>query len=405
MNCPARSLRVSWFLAVRSFARGNFGVTTMTVALMAIIYINVLFLPSLIAGAVDAINRQIIETTTSDLVISSADGDGTIDDVAAYLDEITATPGAASATATLRVGTQVSHGSESNAWAVDAIDPVAYAQVFTTPGHLIEGDYLTADDVDGVLLGIGIAGADQTELRTYSSSLKTVHPGDVVMVTLTGGTQQAFTVRGVYQNDFPLSDQGALITDAAAARFLPAAGDLATAIHVKSDGVPPGELADRLAEVRSDVSLQTPDQLTAAIQDQIEAFELIDSIMRAISLLVAAVTVFIITYVDLVNRRRQIGIERAIGIKASAIVGSYVIRAVVNAVIGTAAGLAVFHLLVMPLVERHPFMFPTGPAVLVSDPGDAVRNLVLLVVVSVASVLVPAFRTVRMKILDAIWGT
>lgn len=405
MNRPARSLRVSWFLAVRSFVRGSFGVTTMTVALMAIIFVNVLFLPSLIAGAVDAINRQVIETATSDLVISSADGDGTIDDVAAYLDEITATPGVASATATLRVGTQISHGSESNAWAVDAIDPVTYAQVFTTPGHLIEGDYLAADDVDGILLGIGIAGADQTELQTYSSSLKTVHPGDVVMVTLTGGTQQAFTVRGVYRNDFPLSDQGAFITDAAAAKFLPAAGDLATAIHVKSDEVPAAELADRLAEVRSDVSFQTPDQLTAVVQDQIEAFELVDSIMRVISLLVAAVTVFIITYVDLVNRRRQIGIERAIGIKASAIVGSYVIRAVVNAVIGTAVGLAVFRLVVMPVVERHPFMFPSGPAVLVSDPGDTVRNLLLLVVVSVASVLVPAFQTVRMKILDAIWGT
>lgn len=232
-----------------------------------------------------------------------------------------------------------------------------------------------------------------------------MHPGDVVILTLTGGAQQAFTVRGIYRNDFPPSDQGAFITDAAAARFLPAAGDLATAIHVKADGVSPAELTDRLAEVRSDVSFQTPDQLTAAIQDQIEAFELIDSIMRAISLLVAAVTVFIITYVDLTNRRRQIGIERAIGITASAIVGSYVIRAVVNAVIGTAAGLAVFHLVVMPAVERHPIMFPSGPAVLVSDPGDALRNLLLLVAISVASVLVPAFRTVRMKILDAIWGT
>jgi len=35
----------------------------------------------------------------------------------------------------------------------------------------------------------------------------------------------------------------------------------------------------------------------------------------------------VITYIDLVNKRRQIGIERAIGIKSSPIVFSYVLKA------------------------------------------------------------------------------
>lgn len=126
--------------------------------------------------------------------------------------------------------------------------------------------------------------------------------------------------------------------------------------------------------------------------------------MRALSLLVAAITVFIITYVDLLNRRRQIGIERAIGITAGAMVGSYVIRTVVNAVIGTAIGLAVFVLVLSPVVDSHPFQFPNGPVTLAIDAGEAARNLVILVVAAVVSVLIPAIRAVRMRILDAIWG-
>jgi putative ABC transport system permease protein len=263
---------------------------------------------------------------------------------------------------------------------------------------------LKSADTTGILLGVDIAGAGKTRERTYSRSLKTVHAGDHVDVTLAGGMTRTFTVRGIYQNKFPLSDQGAFITDAAAAKYLPSVADRATAIYVKADaGVSSSTLKNRLQRLRS-VSLQTPDQLTAAIQDQIDTFNLINNIMRDMSLLVAAITVFIITYVDLVNRRRQIGIERAIGITATAMVGSYVIKTIVNAVIGTLLGLAVFVFALTPFVDSHPFQFPHGPVTLAIDAQEAARNMVVLVLVAIVSVLIPAIRAMRMKILDAIWG-
>lgn len=41
----------------------------------------------------------------------------------------------------------------------------------------------------------------------------------------------------------------------------------------------------------------------------------------------AAVTIFTITYIDLAGRRRQTGIQRAIGIRSGPIVGSYILKA------------------------------------------------------------------------------
>jgi hypothetical protein len=126
MKRIGRSVRVALFLAVKALIRGNFGVTALTILLMALIFIDVLFLPALIAGAVRTIDRQIINTVTSDLVITSSTGTGTIDNVTALLAGIRTTNGVSTATATLRVGTQISHGSESNAWSVDAIDVSTY---------------------------------------------------------------------------------------------------------------------------------------------------------------------------------------------------------------------------------------------------------------------------------------
>ena len=665
------SARVAVFLAVRSISRGNAGVTLMSVAMVAVVFVSVSFLPSLLGGAVYSIDRQLRGTLTGDLTITSADATA-IDSAASYLAQIRVADGVAAATGTRRVGTQIAAGDESNAWGVDAIDPISFADVFTTAEALIEGEFLQPGDLDGIVLGIDIAGADQNERRGHASSLRTVHVGDQVEVTMAGGGSETFTVRGIYANEFALSDASGFITIAAADARIPtedyaaqveemytaldrvaeglnssadAAGEvaggaegLAGAIDTLADGVaaladgaddvdagasalasaatevadgaeglasiagslsgslqvlsddvataavsaaqataagaqavaesaaglavdcpvdaPPeycaqlvvqaeataglatqaagtatlvestasgvaaaAEVADGLADragrlseaaasladgarslagstdelaavagqlakaaasasgsawslaggaetlagsletsaeelsdtdsaerdalvdalsgirdvpgedtvmritivaepgvgaeelaaaiepLRDDVDLQTPDQLAVAIEDQLDTFGLVDSIMRVISLLVAAITVFIITYVDLVNRRRQIGIERAIGIRSAAIVASYVLKTLATAVIGIAFGYLLLRFALVPLVDRFPFQFPNGPVTLMLDPGDALRSAGVLLIVAAVSALVPAVRTVRMRILDAIWGT
>ena len=133
--------------------------------------------------------------------------------------------------------------------------------------------------------------------------------------------------------------------------------------------------------------------------------KLINNIMRVMSLVVAAITVLIITYIDLTNRRRQIGIERAIGIRSSAIVGSYVIKSMVTALIGTALGWLVFRLILVPAVARHPFHFPNGDVTLAVVRETAQDNITILLVVAALAAALPAIRTVRMRILDAIWGS
>lgn len=665
-----RNLRVAGFLALRSLARGNLGVTLMTVLMLAVVFISVVFLPSLINGAVVNIQRQVTDTATSDVVISSAER-SSIDDARAYLVQVRRSDGVAAATGVRRVGNQVAFRGDSNAWGVDAIDPDSYADVFTTPRNLLEGDWLDPGDTRGIVLGIDIAGADRTDRRGYSGSLRHVHAGDAVRVTMIGGATKRFEVRGIFDNRFVLSDQGAFITTAAADALEPtadlagvledtfaaldrltgavgqaaeaaeaitngqanltvaarrtaeaaaslatqtrsldqgaadvassarrvagaagevragastvhetlvelsrqlerrvaptadksakqvadaakaaatlaaacpaqttdpshcadeaaladelataartagrsaaqvravassldelsgAAGDLSqassrlrtaadavadgaadltrgtggvagaasslldaassaasasaeltasttrlarsldraadvvlpgrkgqenlvkalkpkadlpgedtvTRVFVKADpDVTPQDLQNAVAPIRSDVELRSSEELTASIQDQIDTFDLINNIMRVISLIVAAITVFILTYVELTNRRRQIGIERAIGIRGSAIVLSYVLKSAISALIGITLGLAVYRLVLLPFVERHPFQFPNGPVSLVAEAATTRQNVVLLILVAVLAAFVPTLNAVRMKILDAIWG-
>jgi putative ABC transport system permease protein len=398
-----QSIRTATFLAWRALLRGPRGVLLMTITMMSLVYVQLLFIPSLIQGAIEQIESQLIDTTTSSVQVSPGPDDTLIADSESVVDAARGLPGVEAATAALRVGSEVSSGTNSGTWPVLAVDADSYGEVFSTASNMIEGDWLTAGDRDGIVLGIGVAGADDASLSSYRSSLRSVHVGDVVGVTLLNGTQTTLTVRGIYRNNFEASDSRALITRDAATSLLPAIGDVATSVSIRTAPGDEQAVVDALREEYDNLNYETWLDLRVVIDDQTESFNLIKEILRVVSLLVAAVTVTIVTYVDLVGKRRTIGIERAIGIRSNAIVWSYIIKAIAYALAGTAAGMALYLGVVVPLIDRHPFSFPTGEVTLSVSRGQLRSDSVILIVVAVASALLPALRTVRIRILDAIW--
>lgn len=400
------SMRLSAFLAGRALARSNYGIAAATTLMMLLIYISLLFLPSLIQGAIDRVNSALVDTLTSNVVITPAGSGATIDDAGSYLTKIRSTAGVAAATAVYHVGTQVSYGASSGSWTVDAIDPASYGQVFTTPRNLIEGHALSAGDTNQVLLGIGIAGAGQPSVHGYRASLRTVHAGDKVSITLTSGKAITFTVAGIFNDQFPQADGNAYITQAEAQKIEPASAGRATSIYVRSRAGTTDTLeVSRLTKLRRGMKFETSADLGTAVQDQTASYQLISDILKFISLVMAAITIFTITYIDLVSKRRHIGIERAIGIRASPIVLSYVLKAWAYALAGIGTGFVLFRFAVTPLVHSHPFHFPNGPVTLATTWNEMSRDLVILIIVATLAALAPALRSVRIRILDAIWGT
>src|SRR4030066_401702 len=179
-------------------------------------------------------------------------------------------------------------------------------------------------------MGLQLAGADREDLELYSSSLRSVHAGDTVVVRYVNGVEKQYTVKGIFYCEL----------------------------------------------IQTDVSMNQ-----------------IIVILQIVALIVAAITIFIVTYVDLSNKRRQIGIERAIGITPSAIVLSYIFRAGVYALVGILAAALIFIYVVVPLEARHPFHFPFGDVFLPVNISYLIRSALILCGVAVVSAFVPSFNT------------
>lgn len=399
------TLRVGAFMARRAITRGNIGVFVMTVAMMSAVFMQLVFVPSLIEGAKEQVERQLRDNVTANITVAPGGSSLVIADPGRLVADALALPEVAAATPTVLAGTQLSTRTQTGSWSILAIDPESYGAVFMTQDHMTEGRFLESGDTDGIVLGIGIAGADRTELATYLNSLRSVHVGDTVTVAMLGGISRSFTVVGIYDTGMSQVSLRAFVTRTAAEQILPPLAGQVSTIFIRTHevGTEAAVIAALSAE-RPDVTYEPWQSLDAAIAELTGSFDIVGAILSAVSLVVAVIVVLIVTYIDLVSKRRTIGIERAIGISGPAIRIAYVIKAAVFAVIGAALGALLFRFAAAPLVAAYPFSFPVGPVTLSVSGVLMLRDALILIVVAMIGALAPAWRTTRMDLLKAIWG-
>ena len=401
-----KSIRVARFLTVKSIARGNVRVLALTIVMLILVYINLIFTPAILEGLVDNVNDKVINTLSGDITVQSDATQPAVGDVSALISEIESIDGVAAASARNNLGADITYEEERITTVVYAIEPEQDKAVFRISEDLIEGSYLDAEDTDQILLGLQVAGADREDLELYSSSLRSVHAGDVVTVRYVSGMEKQYTVKGIFYCELIQTDIRTFITGKEFNSLNPLMADKASSIHVKTQkDVELEPIIAQIAGIREGLKFQTWEDIAGVLRSMTMSMNQIIVILQIVALIVAAITIFIVTYVDLANKRRQIGIERAIGITPSAIVLSYIFRAVVYAVIGILAAALIFIYVVVPLEARHPFHFPFGDVFLPVNISYLIRSALILCGVAVASAFVPSFNTIRVKIIDAIWSS
>ena len=185
----------------------------------------------------------------------------------------------------------------------------------------------------------------------------------------------------------------------------PLVKDTAATIHVKvtSDAVLP-TVAAKISSLQSGLKVLQWEQYAGIVRSLTDSFNVINLIMNAINLLVVGITVFIVTYIDVVNRRRQIGVQRAIGITPGSIEISYLMRAIFYAFIAIGLAILLFYFAVIPIEAKYPFHFPFGAVYMVIGPVDLLRMFTIVLSVSLIASFLPVRGMMKIRIMDAIWG-
>ena len=211
------------------------------------------------------------------------------------------------------------------------IDPASSANDPYREG-LVSGEFLTADDREGILIGypltetLGLKVGDQLNL----------------LINTSDGTvdEQLFTVRGVYTTGSTNYDKGLVFLPLAKAQAFSGAGDHASYIFVLLHD---REQADAVA-----AALKGPNYQVKTWVELNELFVVLDdysnvviSMLNLIVLGVAATVIVNTLLMSVFERTREIGILTSIGMKGRQIMGLFLLESTILAMGGIAVGLLI----------------------------------------------------------------
>jgi putative ABC transport system permease protein len=270
---------------------------------------------------------------------------------------------------------------------VTVVDPATIGAVFDL--GFVQGQ-ISDLTPDGVLL---------SKSRAKSDGLTV---GSPFPLTLTDGTPKTLTVRGIYDKDdlaggitvdrelFAGSsvdqyDFGVFITKADGV----SEADAETAIAAVAKQYPNGELQSRTDYIKTQAQ---------GIQQVVNIIYL----LLALSVIIAAVGIVITLVLSVFERRRELGLVRAVGMTRPQVRSSVRWESVITATLGTVQGIVVGLLLGYAVVVA---LRSQGLSTYAVPWGVIVVVLVLAFVIGVLAAVYPAYKATRIDILDAIATT
>jgi len=338
---------------------------------------------SVLATSSQASVASVVESQlNTDMVLQSATRDipkGAIADVAA-LPEVDST--AAFAFGILDVS---SNGESIGTTAVAGLAPDLFER--TVEAETVDGDLATLAD--------GLAVVQKDAARTNGWAV-----GDTLRITGAAGPRDV-EIGAVYSSNVvgaPVSVSNAVLDE-----LVPTEMQMVDLLAVDAAaGVGEDELQDALTAAVAPyliVSVMTQDEFVSSIADQVNQVLVILYALLGLSVVIAVLGIVNTLALSVIERTREIGLLRAVGLGRLQLAGTVTVESVLTAVFGTVVGLVVG----VALASALPSVYADdGLSELVIPWGNLAGMLGLAVVVGVLAALWPATRAARMRVLDAV---
>lgn len=408
------NIRVAWFLAYRQLRRANVFTTGLIIAIMTLTFLNLVVTSGILVGLIVGINREFQERLNGDLTISKLDTNREIERTSDFVAILENDPNVKIFSARYIRGVDLEAGYKTRKEADEAnkigaplvgINPTREDAFGGLSGKMIEGRFLQAGDSDAIVLGKDLVQKYQVDANR--GSLKNVATGDRIRMIVAGNTRE-YTIVGIVQAKADVISGRAYVTESEFRNVTNANNTNADEIGIKT--ITP-EAALTLQRTLKNAGLgeyakiQTFDEgLPKFVRDIANLFGTLGNFFGLIGIVVAAITLYILVYVNAVTKRKFIGILKGIGISERSIELSYVMQALFYAGTGTLLGLAVVYGFLVPFFLQNPINFPFSDGILVAPLGETLFRAGILSTFCVLAGFIASWMIVRQNTLNAILG-
>jgi putative ABC transport system permease protein len=345
---------------------------------------------------------NVIEFQYGNVVIDPTDEYPFINNANSLMRNIESLPEVTGVASHYILGASIYYEEKEVAQEVYSIDPEEERTVTNIEDHLVEGSFLSKHDTEYILLGNEISGGHGAKLE--KTSLGGVHAGDKVGVVYTNGVTKEYRVKGIFNTLDVITDLRAFVTQEEMENVL-GVSNKASEIIIKLDKIGAEEaFIKKLQGIGIKEEIDIWEERAGIAVSMIESFFIIKTLLGFISLLVAGVTIFIVIYITTVNKRKEIGILKAVGIKRNIIIKSFLLQSMFYTLSGSILGYIVLMLFINPYFALRPLKFPIGWVTLTVLTSTIFRGFLSLIGAALIGGIIPSWKVARQKILKLIWG-
>ncbi|ADL46470.1 ABC transporter permease [Micromonospora aurantiaca (nom. illeg.)] len=245
---------------------------------------------------------------------------------------------------------------------------------------------------------IGKLAPDQMLVSSDTAKARNLSVGSTVPVQLSRGEARTYTVSGIYESS-QLTNPVTLPPQAAADFAIPQPiqGFLQLAPGTSVDAVQPQ--VERLLADSPEVSVADRAAFIEQQTGQLDSLLQMIQILLALAIVIAVLGIINTLALSVLERTRELGLLRAIGLRRAQTMRMITVEAVVISIFGALLGVVVGTGLGAAVVEA---LKDEGITDLVLPWGQMVTFLILAAIIGVVAAVLPAIRAARINVLGAI---
>lgn len=333
-----------FFYAIKDMEKNRRAFIFIVIAI-ALSTANIIIINGMVVGMTDDLVERTIETSAGHLSIYPNEKDRYVEGLGIKEQKLEGMTGVAAYSPRITAGGAVSYKEKSKSINIIALDPSKENRVTILLSKIDSGEALAANDRNGILVSYRVA--EDLKAKT----------GDEATIIFENGNTRVFRIKGILRTGTEM-DLNTVIINFEEAEEQLGLNNRASVILVKlSDMGLSEQYRDRISRELGVQKTKEWRQEVESILSTAETFKEISATINAVGLFASAVSVGVILYINILHKRRQIGIMKAVGMKDFQILSVYIFEALLLGTVGILIG-DVLGYAGTKYLEAHPFSDP-----------------------------------------------
>ncbi|MFQ5531931.1 MAG: ABC transporter permease [Candidatus Nanoarchaeia archaeon] len=395
-------IKTSFFLAFKSLSRDK-KIALLTLLIISIGFVSAVTLPGILKDFSENTAQMYIDTRYGHITIEPLEGSEKIENVDLIKKKIKSLPQVEGIVAIQKTAGTIYDNKEGNvAGEVWITDPEDLAEVTVFDDILFEGDYLNKKSLDGFY-----SGCVNIKFCTLNEGEDNIDAdiGENLRIVFGTGEEAVLKLKGTYRHTMYTLEQLVIINEKTAKEIFEnydknkadiilirlSDTDLtkATIADISSFNIG-GEIISHKVKVKAQIKM-------------VEDFNLIGFISFLIGVIISIITIYIILYINVLNKGVQIGIIRAIGISSQTIIISYIFQSIFYGLGGSIFGFGLA-LLVKTYFDFYPIITVHGPITAGISAGYYAATFITMIITASITGYIVSYKETQRNIMEAIFN-